>query len=377
VLDELHAYDLERLGLILAGVRHLARDSGARVLTMSATFPSVLRDVLGEVLGGAVRTIEADGATQARFVRHTLHVRERDLLSDEALSDIEARFRGGEAVLVVATTVGRAQRLFDACVGRVGAEGVALLHGRFTGRDRARKENELRARVGTRERVTATAGGPGTILVATQGVEVSLDVDFDVLFSDPAPLEALLQRFGRVNRGRRGGLRDVIVQTAHAEEASRVYAPEIIDAALAVLRPRTGAPVAESDVQGWVDAVYAPIAAAWHASLMARVDRADRDVVRVNRPLDSHPELASIYDELFDGAEVVPEALQVEYDRLLEESPLDATMLRVPISNGQRHALRKKGRLERRGSGPAAYDVARVPYDGTRGLDLTARDDEA
>lgn len=378
VLDELHAYDVERLGLILAGVRHLARDLGARVLAMSATLPSVLREALDDILGGTPRRIDADDDTQARFVRHTLRLAERDLLSDETFGDVERRFRDGEAVLVVATTVGRAQRFFDSAVARVGSDGVALLHGRFTGRDRAEKERALAARVGTRQRGAADdAGrGHGTLLVATQVVEVSLDVDFDVLFTDPAPIEALLQRFGRVNRGRRGGLRDVVVHAFHADEAARVYAKEIVGAALDVLRPYANEPVQERGVQAWVDAAYAAIADAWRTALHDAIGRADTDVLRLNRPLASHPELADLFDKLFDGAEVVPEALAAEYETLLRERPLEATMLRVPVSDGQRWRLLRKGLLERRGTGATQFDVARLPYDTLRGLDLTVRDDD-
>ncbi len=379
VLDELHAYDIPRLALILAGVRHLARDLGARVLAMSATLPSVLRAALAEVLGGSPVSIVADRATQERFARHTLRVAERDLISEESLADVERRFRAGEAVLVVATTVARAQSFFDAACARLGTDGISLLHGRFTGRDRGEKERRLAARVGTRTRAASgnQGGSQGTLLVATQVVEVSLDVDFDVLFSDPAPIEALLQRFGRVNRGRRGGLRDVVVHTHHPDDAARVYAPPVIAAALDVLRPHGDHDVQEWDVQDWVDAAYAPMAAAWKLELRDRMAAAEDGVIRINLPLESHPELARQFDELFDGSEVVPGGLADEHERLLLERPLEAMVLRVPISNGQRMMLRKKGLLERRQVGTSSFDVARVPYDSIRGLDLTARDDEA
>src|SRR5580700_1837862 len=100
-------------------MRHLSRDLGARILAMSATFPSVLRAALEETLGGAPVRIVADRATQERFVRHTLRIAERDLMSEETLADMERRFRKGEAVLVVATTVARAQRFFHAARARV------------------------------------------------------------------------------------------------------------------------------------------------------------------------------------------------------------------------------------------------------------------
>lgn len=374
ILDELHAYEPSRLALILVAFRHLVRDLGARVLAMSATFPSVLVTLLDELFGGPVR-IEADPATQARFRRHTLRVVEGDLESEGSLAEVATRFARGEAVLVVASTVARAQRLYDAVRAKVGADGVALLHGRFTGQDRSEKERALARRVGTGRR--AEGEGGGTVLVATQVVEVSLDVDFDALFSDPAPIEALLQRFGRVNRGRRGGLREVVVHTAHPDEARRIYDEPTITRALAVLRPASLHPVDEAAVQGWVDAAYAPIAASWLATVRRYIDEHEEALVRTSRPLVSHPKLAEQFDQLFDGAEVVPACFADEHERRLRDDALTAPALRVPVSFGQRAMLKKKGLLALRGAGPSAFEIANVPYTAERGLDLKVRDDDA
>lgn len=373
ILDELHAYEPERLALILAAFRHLVRDLGARVLAMSATFPAVLATLLAEVLGADAR-IDADAATQERFRRHTLRMIQGDLEGPSTIDAIAARFERGEAVLVVASTVARAQRLYDALRARVGDAGVALLHGRFAGQDRSAKERALARRVGTGTRVEGTGG---TALVATQVVEVSLDVDFDTLFSDPAPIEALLQRFGRVNRGRRGGLRDVHVCTAHPDEARRIYPADTVARSLAVLLPGADRPVDEGDVQAWVDEAYAPIAAGWLARVRAEVERLEAELVRSCRPLVAHPDLAARFDELFDGCEVVPACYADEHARRLEHEPLTAPALRVPVSFGQRMMLAKKGRLARRGEGATAFEVADVPYTAERGLDLRAPDHEA
>ena len=67
-------------------------------------------------------------------------------------------------------------------------------------------------------------------------VEVSLDIDFDCLFTDLAPLEALLQRCGRVNRGRRHALCPVTVFRGPIED-ERPYSEALLRAALAVLDP--------------------------------------------------------------------------------------------------------------------------------------------
>jgi CRISPR-associated endonuclease/helicase Cas3 len=370
VLDELHAYDRQRLALILASLRHLVHDLGAHVFTMSATFPTVLKRVLADTLSDDLKEVAASPKTQQAFRRHRLSLAERDLLSEESLAAIEKRYRAGEAVLVVATTVGRAQTVFDRLGARCGAGDVSLLHGRFTAEDRAAKENGLAARVGTGTRM---AGAAGCVLVATQVVEVSLDIDFDVLFSDPAPIEALIQRFGRVNRGRRGGERDVVVCTQTGDEANRVYDPEIVARAMVVLREFADSDsraVEEGDVQGWVDACYAPIADAYLADLAGRVRRIRDTVIAVNRPLNSDRDLRDEFMENFDGTEVVPLCHLAEYERRLCEEPLRAGFLHVPISAGQFHRLRRADRI-------VDGTFANAPYSTARGLDLTFRDDQS
>jgi len=234
ILDELHAYDPGRLALILAAVEHLAKDLGGTFLAMSATFPAVLRVLLGDVLG-PTRRVEADQLTKDQAQRHVLRIADRDLLSDETIAQIIDRQKSGEAALVVATTVARAQEAYHTLRGRLGDESVSLLHSRFTGEDRSRKEIALMTQVANgRDRV----GEPGAVLVATQVVEVSLDVDFDVLFTDPAPIEPLIQRFGRVNRGRRGGLRDVVLHTVIPDASEHIYGRGPVDRALMTLRDR-------------------------------------------------------------------------------------------------------------------------------------------
>jgi CRISPR-associated endonuclease/helicase Cas3 len=369
VLDELHAYDGQRLALILASLGYLVRKLGAQIFAMSATFPAVLKRVLADCLGGQVPEVIADPATQAAFRRHRLTVAEHDLLADDAARMIEDRARAGQAVLVVATTVARAQVLYQRLTERLGAASVSLLHGRFTSEDRANKEAALGEKVGTGRRMS---GAGGLVLVATQVVEVSLDIDFDVLFSDPAPIEALIQRFGRVNRGRRGGERDVIVFTQTEGSANRVYEPEIVTRAVTILRGFAvgrARVVEEESLQDWVDACYAPVAESFIARTSADVARITETVIVVNKPLRSNPELREKFFENFDGREVVPASLRVEYERRLSDEPLRAGFLHVPISNGQYHRLKRAGRI-------VDGEFADVPYDGAFGLNLTLPDDQ-
>jgi CRISPR-associated endonuclease/helicase Cas3 len=363
VLDELHAYDLGRLALILAAVEHLAKDMGATFLAMSATFPGVLRTLLHDVLGSTT-DIYADQETRRKAERHILRIVDHDLLSEETMDAVAERKESGEAVLFVATTVARAQKAFGSLQRRLGSKEVSLLHSRFTGEDRTRKEIALMAKVANgRDRL----GEPGAVLIATQVVEVSLDVDFDVLFTDPAPVEPLIQRFGRVNRGRRGELKDVVVHTPIPRMSAHIYDRESVDRALATMRPWANQIVRDDVVQGWVDASYEPIAEAFVADVRRRAREYRRSVVETNRPLESHADLQALFDEQFDGSEVVPLSMRQEYERRTDEDPLAAPGLRIPVSLGQIMRLEQNRRLAR-GDGVLFADV---PYSPTLGLDLT------
>ena len=365
ILDELHAYDPDRLGLIIAAFRFLARSLNARVLAMSATFPRVLDEVWQEVLGGEITSVRASEETFKEFARHRLWIRDDDLTA--SVPEIVDRVHKGEAVLVVGTTVVRAQAIYDELKRRLPPSDVFLIHSRFTGEDRSAKERLLAERTGT-----GVQRSGGIVCVGTQVVEVSLDVDFDVLFSDPAPIEALLQRFGRINRGRRGGLRDVIVYSVPPKHSEFVYRPPLVDAAINVLRGQNGLPVDEAQAQTWVDSVYEPMAEMWKGELRRSIESCTRDVVQTNRPLMTVDGLEQEFDKLFDGAEVVPESLASRYEGLLESEPIESASLAVPVMSQQLARLLASGRAERRRKGKVSYVVASTPYSTERGLDLSS-----
>ena len=115
------------------------------------------------------------------------------------LADLEQRLQNGGCALVVRNTVASAQRTYETLRGVFG-EDVRLVHSRFTQQDR--QDND--------EWLVRTFGKPGksrrpkrAIVVGTQVVEQSLDIDFDVLYSDLAPIDLLFQRMGRVHRHER------------------------------------------------------------------------------------------------------------------------------------------------------------------------------
>ena len=364
VFDEIHAYEPGRLGMILALLEHLVRDMAVNVLVMSATLPSVLTEILNEKLEYPMPIIAAP-ETYAAFRRHRLHLRAANLLDEETVKEIHRRAKEGLAVLAVATTVQRAQQIWEMLnVVSNGDVHVELLHGKFCPRDRFAKEQWLLRQVSTKN---AAGKKKPLILVATQVVEVSLDVDFDVLYTDPAPLEALLQRFGRVNRGRRYQERDVIVLTEIPEHCP-VYAESLIEKALQQLAPIDGHMVDEAKIQDLLDEVYSSAVSCWWKGEVLKAAEAFKSEVLSNLyAFETDERLEDKFCEMFDGQEVLPMDLFDEYQRLSKNDPLQTQSLLVSVSRGQLWRLRKEGRLEKV---DRHLWGAHVPYDSRFGLQL-------
>jgi len=205
VIDEVHAYDTYTSGLIATLVRWL-HSLDSSVVVMSATLPGAKRRELLEAFGaqqlpeiGYPRiTRVSDGRAEATMFearpQPTLTVRQAPgEITVLARLLAELTRKGGCAACIV-NTVQRAQELYR----ELQPSGIALylFHARYPIEERQRRE----------EQVIHLFGKDGAnrperaILVATQVVEQSLDLDFDVMVTDLAPMDLVLQRAGRLHR---------------------------------------------------------------------------------------------------------------------------------------------------------------------------------
>lgn len=372
VFDEIHAYEPHRLAMIVASVKYLTRYYGARFLVMSATLPTPIRKVFEQALG-AVSLIRAPHSFLRRLRRHRLSLREANLVDEASLREILAQALNGQKVLVVANTVRRAQNIYRWMRAHLPATiPLFLLHGRFNGRDRVRKEREMIAAAG----LNSGRCSP-LVVVATQVVEVSLNLDLDILFSDPAPLEALLQRIGRINRLGQREPAPVVVFQGLEDVFARVYSPiEQVTRTLEVLKGVLAASsekavlLDERFLPNWLDDVYTDsVLEAWEKAFEStRVDF-ERDFINTLQPFRSNPALTAQFERLFNGTEVLPKSLYDEYLQLREsERALEADSLLVPLSWGVRAMLAQRGQLL---AGDRDFpEVVDVPYDSEWGLDL-------
>ncbi len=124
---------------------------------------------------------------------------EINYIGDESLAGrLSELLSGGGCAGVVVNTVRRAQVIAQNLRAEFGDEVVYLLHSRFLAQDRTEKEKQLLIELGKPGRNTARP--TRRIVIGTQVLEQSLDIDFDVLFSDICPMDLLLQRVGRLHR---------------------------------------------------------------------------------------------------------------------------------------------------------------------------------
>jgi len=117
-------------------------------------------------------------------------------LDEENLVDtVKSLSKNGAVIGIIVNTVGRAQRVTKDLLEAFPEEEVHLLHSRFIDTDRIKKEEELLKKIGK------NAERPKRfIVVGTQVIEQSLDIDFDLMISDLCPIDLLIQRIGRLHR---------------------------------------------------------------------------------------------------------------------------------------------------------------------------------
>lgn len=212
ILDEVHAYDTYTSGLIAALLQWL-KAVGSSVVLMSATLPKTRRDELLAAWGVDVasvpqqsypRLLLADerGVHLDEFAARSLppiHLEQLDFELEAMADKAAALLATGGCGAVIVNTVDRAQalyRLLQTCLG--GEVPLLLFHARYPMNKRSERERAVLEQFGPQGQRPQKA-----LMIATQAAEQSLDLDFDFMISDLAPVDLLLQRAGRLHRHER------------------------------------------------------------------------------------------------------------------------------------------------------------------------------
>ena len=122
-------------------------------------------------------------------------------LDDTELADtIKQKLSKGGCAGVIRNTVKEAFHTYQSLKKILPGFRIMLVHSRFLSNDRASNEKELLKHIGKK---STPEDRNGLIVVGTQVLEQSLDIDFDIMFTDPCPMDLFLQRIGREHRHKR------------------------------------------------------------------------------------------------------------------------------------------------------------------------------
>jgi CRISPR-associated endonuclease/helicase Cas3 len=219
ILDEIHAYDLYT-STLLERFLEWSAVLGSPVIALSATLPATTRQRL--------LTAYATGCNQpipllpeAPYPRMTtfsngIAIAQTFAASNHVCRTLKLRWASdgewpaelhqmlsheGGCAAVICSTVNRAQAVYQRLQEHFAPEELGLFHGRFLFKDREYIEQDCLRKFGK----GSDCRSQRFVLVATQVIEQSLDVDFDLMVSDLAPIDLLLQRSGRLHRHIRDG----------------------------------------------------------------------------------------------------------------------------------------------------------------------------
>ncbi|MDY3705994.1 CRISPR-associated helicase Cas3' [Vagococcus lutrae] len=188
IIDEIQMYSADLLAYLIYGLK-LITDYGGKFAILTATLPPYILDLLDR------EGLSFERPETAFLDKDLLHRHQVEILSEEiSIDQIVAHYQNNK-VLVICNTVRKARDIYDELHEAIPSEELHLFHSQFIQKDRADKEQAI---LNFGDKYNTSHG----IWVTTQVVEASLDVDFDLLFTELSDLNSLFQRMGRCYRKR-------------------------------------------------------------------------------------------------------------------------------------------------------------------------------
>lgn len=352
ILDEIHTYSDVMQSIVLRIIEILVA-LDCRIHVGTATMPTVLYEKILELLGGpeAVYEVKFDATTLQSFNRHLIYKLD-DM--ENAYDVIASAVKSHSKLLIVCNQVKRAQELYETVECLYPEVKKMLVHSRFKRMDRARLETDLREDFNKQENVPC-------VVVSTQVVEVSLDISFDVMITECAPIDALTQRFGRINRKRTretiGHYKPIyVIAPSEDENEALPYSLDVLKTTFDVL-PENGEIMEECRVQEMIDKVYPDID--FHNIDYTGV--AFSGGTWLLKALCHYPKSALLEALDINSAVCITEE---DKERYLSANGLERIEMEIPVSY---HSMAHR-KLEQLDKGTRPFIVPNKGYDNEKGL---------
>lgn len=240
VIDEIQAYSPEIVAVLLKGLQMINNLDG-KFMVMTATLPRIYREKLQE-MGIKFEYNEFIKNTK----RHKFEIIDKSI--NEDIEEIKEKSKN-KKVLIIVNTINKAIEIYKA-LKNDGVEKVNLLHSRFEQEDRSEKERNIKE--------FSKQKDESGIWITTQIVEASLDIDFDMLYTEMSTLDSLFQRFGRCYRSReyKGKEPNVKIYIKEISGIGYIYDKEIYQKSIDLLQEYSGQILDEKTKIDLVDKLY-------------------------------------------------------------------------------------------------------------------------
>ena len=240
VIDEIQAYSPEIVAVLLKGLQMINNLDG-KFMVMTATFPRIYREKLQEM---EIKFEYNEFIKDTK--RHKFEIIDKSI--NENIEEIKEKSKN-KKVLIIVNTINKAIELYKA-LKNDGVEKVNLLHSRFEQEDRSEKERNIKE--------FSKQKDESGIWITTQIVEASLDIDFDMLYTEMSTLDSLFQRFGRCYRSREydGNEPNVKIYIKETSGVGYIYDKEIYQKSIDLLQEYSGQILDEKTKIDLVDKLY-------------------------------------------------------------------------------------------------------------------------
>lgn len=362
IFDEIHAYQAYTLGLITATIEKI-KLLGGTVCLMSATMPNFLREHFQNILG-----VKAPILADELMGRQKCYWEYREAYINEMTGEIKDYIKKGKKVAIVVNTVHAAQETYRKWKEILDEELILCYHSQFVMKDRQDKEKELLKK--------DEKGRPVNfdLVIATQAIEVSLDISFDVMYSECAPLDSLIQRAGRCNRYNTDGNYYFIVFQASEKAVKYVYkgSEKVLKRTLEIIRQNQKL-LSEDELGQMLEYVYEGYRLGPDNGEYQKGYNLYDEIVATNTngfifDLSIEEEMVTRNFDEYLRVNIIPQIFYGEVERLWEKKEYSLLRLyEVPISERRRRMLKPVENIMQ-------LPIYEAPYAQEEGL-LDSRDD--
>ena len=368
IFDEIHCYDKVFLAELIVAIKKIKDDFNGKFLFMSATFPRIIENLLSKYLGIKYPTIEFNDSELYKYTKTKLNLMDGLIENFLNIKEIQNDIDNDKRVLIVCNTIKKAQEVFE----QIECPKKIMLHSAFNVNDRKCIEQEII------ESETKNDNEKNQVLIGTQAIEVSLDLDYDCCYSEIASIDALIQRFGRVfrNRKRAKGEYGIVNVFLEADDATKLIYNEKNEDFISRTRQELffldNKPLDYQSICDAVDKVFPES----YGNLIEKIVVEKLELMKKSEliPMKDYSSEAKAYFEQFDGIKILPSLLFNQYDDYIESQRfIEADNLLVNLSERKLFNYYRKNyiyKMQVKGRNIFMSDESILGYSKQKGLYL-------